>query len=128
MAKYLLDIHTLLWWQKVDVYLSQRVKDIMKEPDNDLAVSIASFWEIVIRQKPGKFDLKCSLDELADACMSYGIKIVQINFYPLNRFSLLPLLHRDPCSRLIAATAYSEEKILLSKDHQLSSCNEEDIW
>lgn len=43
MAKYLLDIHTLLWWQKVDVYLSQRVKDIMKEPDNDLAVSIASF-------------------------------------------------------------------------------------
>lgn len=60
--------------------------------------------------------------------MSYGMKIVFIHFYHLNRFSLSSLIHRYPFDRLIIGTAYTERKILLSGDHQLSSCNEEDLW
>lgn len=81
MVKYLLDTHTLLWWQEDDIHLSPKVKDIMSDPANDLILSIVSFWEIVIKQKLGKLDLKCSLDELADACTSYGMKILPIHFY-----------------------------------------------
>ncbi len=46
MASYLLDTHTLIWCSEGNENLSPKVAKIIASPENQIFVSIASFWEI----------------------------------------------------------------------------------
>ncbi|MDQ6813424.1 MAG: type II toxin-antitoxin system VapC family toxin [Bacteroidota bacterium] len=128
MPKYLLDTHTLMWWHEEDDSLSTVAIQTIENLSNRLYVSIVSFWEIVIKLKTDKLKLNYGIDELAEACILSKIDIIPINFYHLNQLSLLPLFHRDPFDRMLAAIAYSEGMNVVSKDKQLSQYNIPVIW
>lgn len=50
-GQYLLDTHTLLWLHDDSPRLSERAKSIIIDNTNDIHVSIASFWEITIKNR-----------------------------------------------------------------------------
>ena len=52
---YLLDTHTLLWLMFKDEALSDKARSII-EDEESLFVSIASFWEIAIKQNLEKLE------------------------------------------------------------------------
>ena len=73
--KYLLDTCTLIDMLFYPRQLSIKARSILEET-NEIAVSIASFWEVMIKQQIGKLGIKqTSAQELQSACTELDIKV-----------------------------------------------------
>ena len=116
MAQFLLDTHTLIWHLTDAPDLSNKVKKNIENIDNQIVVSIVSFWELAVKINIGKLNLNYSLQEIIQEVEQLGMEVLEIK--PTHLFHLLdlPLHHRDPFDRLLIAQAQSENLILLSKD------------
>lgn len=55
--KLLLDTHTLLWFALGDSQLSVQARGLIDDPAHDMWVSPASYWEIAIKIRLGKYTL-----------------------------------------------------------------------
>ena len=55
--KLLLDTHIFLWFITVDVRLPMLFRDAIREPNNEVFLSVASLWEIIVKYNLGKFPL-----------------------------------------------------------------------
>ncbi|WP_442955370.1 type II toxin-antitoxin system VapC family toxin [Pedobacter terrae] len=77
----------------------------LEDPTVNLYLSIASLWEITIKQSLGKLRLEYSLDELVESCNETNITILPIDIETLKTLKSLPFLHRDPFDRIIIATS-----------------------
>ncbi|MGB6296668.1 MAG: type II toxin-antitoxin system VapC family toxin [Rivularia sp. (in: cyanobacteria)] len=55
--KALLDTHAFLWWVTEDSRLSSTARNIITDSNNQLFLSTASAWEIVIKARLGKLTL-----------------------------------------------------------------------
>ena len=113
---YLADSHTLLWILNDSGRLPPNVKSIFLDPENQISASIASLWELGIKfalgQLPLKTDILCVEQELVDL----GVSILPITTKEIHEATLLPMHHRDPFDRIIAATALTTGDTLLSAD------------
>ena len=61
---FLLDTHAFLWFVSGDKQLPITVKDKIIDINQPCFISIASFWEITIKNQIGKLELNISLEEL----------------------------------------------------------------
>lgn len=52
--KVLLDIHALLWWLADDDQIGIQARDLIEDPGNNVLISVASLWEIVVMVRVGK--------------------------------------------------------------------------
>lgn len=114
--KILLDTHSFIWMDNEPDKLSQRARELCKDSDNILFLSVASIWELQIKSQLGKMTLKMPLPELIQQQQENGIEILPIE--PAHIFALdsLPNYHKDPFDRLLVAQAMVEEASLLSAD------------
>ena len=74
--KLLLDTHTLLWWLADDGRLGLRARDLIEDPANDILVSVASLWEVVVKRRVGK--LEADIGEVAAAVEREGFALLGI--------------------------------------------------
>src|SRR5437868_4339539 len=116
MTNYLLDTHTLLWMHDDSQLISTDLRNILSAQDSLLYLSIASLWEIIIKQQIKKLKIDYTLDEIASYCLDNNILILPLSLIYINQYSLLPLIHRDPFDRMIVATSYCDSMTLVSKD------------
>lgn len=127
--KYLLDTHTFLWWIADDQKLSQKVNDIIANPNNIIYISPASGHEIAIKSRIGK--LKISKDPY-----NFIFRQIEENFFKELKISLLhtlsilklPLVHRDPFDRLLIAQSITENIPILSSDTVFKDYKVKVIW
>lgn len=56
--KYFLDTHSFLWSVFDDDKLPRTVTNILKNPDNDIYVSVVSYFEISLKYTLGKIELE----------------------------------------------------------------------
>ena len=96
-----LDTHALLWWLSDDQRLGQGDRALIADPGNDVLVSVASLWEIVVKIRVGKLLADIGAIERA---------IVLTN---------LPLRHRDPFDHLLIAQALDEDALIVSDDRNM---------
>ena len=101
---YLLDTHALLWSMFREQMLSDTVKSIIETADH-LYVSIASLWEIAIKQSLGKLEFKLSIVDIATECFRQDIQIHDIDPKHCEMIKTLPMIHNDPFDRIIIAQA-----------------------
>ena len=114
--KVLIDTHILLWFINNDPKLSPKTK-VLLQSDIDIAVSIASLWEIVIKLSIGKLTLPGSIEELFPLQLTLNqIDLLPIEVRHLQALSKLPFHHRDPFDRLIIAQALVENIGFVSVD------------
>ncbi len=45
------DTHALLWWLEGDPRIERQAQDLIADPANDILISIASLWEIVVKAR-----------------------------------------------------------------------------
>lgn len=128
MKKYLLDTHVLLWMQDDNLALSNRARKILEDPTVNLYLSIASLWEITIKQSLGKLQLEYSLDELIESCNETNITILPIDIGTLKILKSLPFLHRDPFDRIIIATSVGLDLNFISSDEIAKKYIKGVIW
>jgi PIN domain nuclease of toxin-antitoxin system len=114
---FLLDTCTLLWLAADQKKLSLNAKKVIKNNSQELFVSAISAFELAIKSRSGKLKLPLSpLDWFSEALDFHGIRETPITS-SIAIFSVqLPLLHSDPCDRLIIATAHLNSMKIITGD------------
>jgi PIN domain nuclease of toxin-antitoxin system len=128
--KYLLDTCALIDMLFTPERLSTRAWAAL-EGGNSLAVSIASFWEIMIKQQIGKLGIKeTSAQDLKTACTALDIEVLQTEIKHIDLIRSLPRYkdHGDPFDRLIICQALSEKLPLITSDGKMSRYGVQVIW
>lgn len=111
---YLLDTNALIGYLFTK-NIPAKAKDAIAET-KEVYVSIASLWEIAIKQSIGKIEIKDSLTAVSKACEELEFDILPIKPIHLDRIKGLPLHHNDPFDRLIIAQAMEEGMVIISSD------------
>ena len=115
--KLLLDTHTFMWWDSNPAKISERVLTLIRDPDSQVLLSLASLWEIQIKSQLGKLTLR---DNLADIVQQQqnenGIVLLPIEFSHILALEQLPLHHRDPFDRLLIAQSRIESAAIATRD------------
>ena len=128
--KYLLDTCALIDMLFKPERLSTKARAVL-EGGNSLAVSIASFWEIMIKQQIGKLGIKeTSAQDLKTACTALDIEVLQTEIKHIDLIRSLPRYkdHGDPFDRLIICQALSEKLPLITSDGKMSRYGVQVIW
>lgn len=114
--RILLDTHVLLWWLVDDPQLGASGREVIAAPENLIAFSAASVWEIRIKQAVGKLDLPV---DFADVLARQPFEPLAVTVAHAHALRELPLLHRDPFDRLLIAQARVEGMTILTRDHAI---------
>jgi PIN domain nuclease of toxin-antitoxin system len=120
-VKLLLDTHILLWYLEGHSNLTLAQRQRIEDRRNQVAVSIASMWEMTIKISIGKLTLMDDLAAIEDTLLQQSIHILPIQTAHLQCLINLPFHHRDPFDRLIIAQALTEELTLVSDDAAFSA-------
>lgn len=98
------------------------MKTLCQDPANTLMLSVASVWEMQIKQQLGKLTLRLPLSELIeDQQKTNGVEILPISLAHVLALEALPPHHKDPFDRLLIAQANAEQIGLLSADPVLGN-------
>lgn len=115
--RLLLDTHTFIWFVNDDPSLSKTAKKLIEDSQNQRWLSIASPWEMAIKQSIGKLTLTLPLKQYLNKNLPlHMVQLLPIEINHLSRVATLPPNHRDPFDRLIIAQAMTENMTLLSAD------------
>ena len=127
--KVLLDTHTFLWVVSDDPRLSKSARKIFTGADNEILLSVASVWEILIKAESGKLPFP----RPAGAYLRSQLRKTSTTVLPLllsHVFQLenMPTHHRDPFDRMILAQAIEEGLPILSADTKFRLYPVEVLW
>ena len=129
MKEILLDTHTFLWWVDDSPKLSIAAKEIIGNMDNSCRLSLVSCWEMAIKCRSGKLDLAIPLKEyIPRHVAANGFSLLSISFRHVIGVETMPLHHRDPFDRLLAAQTLAEKMLLVSADPAFDRYGVERIW
>ncbi len=120
--RLLLDTHTFLWWDLNPTRLSPRALLLCQNPDNQLVLSVASVWEMVIKSQFGKLHLNRPLaDMILEQQRTNGIEILPVLLTHALAVETLPMAHKDPFDRLLIAQAKVETIPVISRDENFAA-------
>lgn len=125
---FLLDTNALIWTLSDPEKLSNPAKDVITNSENKLFISIASLWEITIKQSIGKLDLEGDVLDIVEECEREGINILSIQPQHLKKLEQLPLIHRDPFDRLIISQAIYEGLTIVTRDSMIPKYDIGVLW
>ena len=96
---------------------------IIQNPENTIFFSQLNLFEIAIKQAIGKLpEFTSDTDEVYHQAIKDNFTFLPIENNHINSYKKAPLLaeHRDPFDRLLIATAYEENAIILTADKKFS--------
>ena len=104
--KLLLDTHSFLWMSTDESKLSETAREMIADLEHELLLSPASYWEIAIKVKLGKY----TMDESIDAFVGREVERNALQIFPIEprhaaEVARLPFHHRDPFDRMLVAQA-----------------------
>jgi PIN domain nuclease of toxin-antitoxin system len=115
--RILLDTCEFLWLVAGDAKLSPAVAAAVRDPQNEVYLSAASFWEITLKHSLGKLPLPESPQKFVSAQREkHGITPLALDEKAVACLSDLPALHRDPFDRMLVCQAQAHGLTLASSD------------
>lgn len=111
--RLLLDTNVLLWLLADERRVRAETRELLGRPEQYVAVSAVSPWEIEIKRATGKLDAPRDLPQ----------RLRELGFVPLSitvehgvAAGELPLHHRDPFDRMLVAQAQLEGLTIVTRD------------
>ena len=127
--RLLLDTHTFLWWVEDAPALSKKARQAVANPDNECLLSLVSCWEMAIKLRLGKLKLANRIERfIPEQLSANGFRQLDIDFRHVARVATMPLHHRDPFDRLLAAQAKEEKLAIVSADAVFQKYGVKRIW
>ncbi|MBK5294629.1 MAG: type II toxin-antitoxin system VapC family toxin [Acidobacteriia bacterium] len=127
--RLMLDTHAFLWAVGLPSKLSPKAVDLIADDGNELFLSVASLWEIVLKKEAGKLHLPATADYFRAHLSVLGVRdLLPIQPAHIYRLNELPPVHRDPFDRLLAAQCLVEGLALVSADAMLREYGVEVVW
>ena len=128
MSSYLLDTHTAIWFFDGNSAMSPAADRIIRDRTNRIYVSVVSAWELTIKISIGKLRFPGDADGFLQAAQRNDITIIPIQAAHLTVLKDLPMIHRDPFDRLLAATALAEQMTIITADEDIAKYPVSHIW
>lgn len=120
--KILLDTHIFLWFISGDSRLSVEKQEILRSSKNEIFLSVASIWEVLIKFQLGKLVLPNSPEiYLPQQRDQHQIASLSIDEQSIEQLALLPPLHRDPFDRILIAQALQHNLIIATVDRLIQA-------
>lgn len=115
--RLLLDTHVFLWYISADFRLALSLHEIIRDPDNEVYLSVVSVWEAVVKHALGKLPLPGPPAEyLPQQRAAHRIASLPIEEAVFVHLASLPPLHRDPFDRLLLAQALQHGLTMVTVD------------
>jgi PIN domain nuclease of toxin-antitoxin system len=124
-VRLLLDTHALIWWMADAPELSDRARSAIAERSNEVMVSIASLWEIVIKRALGKLEFP---EDVETTLAVEGFGLLPIGLGHLRALESLPALHRGPFDRMVVAQALADGFVMVSGDPAVARYGAPILW
>lgn len=128
----LLDTAALLWLFAIPEKLSPRLREELAAADTQVAVSIVSLWEVLIKLGKGKLELdtqgQSALDFLLEQCGLHQIDILSVAPGSLAALEKLPPIHKDPFDRLLICQAIEHGLTLVTPDNHIRRYPIRTLW
>lgn len=117
--RYLLDTQILLWYFNGDKRLPQDFIDVISNADNEVFVSIVSYWEIAIKASIGKLKLDYTVSKLEKMAQVHDFQTLGMSVHALDYLRHLDIDHQDPFDRYLLCQSRVEHLDFITEDHKL---------
>jgi len=125
----LLDTHTFIWYVTDNSKLSNQVLEFVNYQNNEILLSIASLWEIAIKQNLGKLSFNQPFEIFITQQLNLNdFRLLDIKISHVAVVATLTLHHRDPFDRILIAQALAENIPILSADKIFDAYPIERLW
>ena len=115
----ILDTCALIWLTNKPDLLSPKAANMIRRKADALAVVPISAWEVALKINNGTLQLHGTLSPLKwyhEVVSRYGICEIPLDAALLCASAGLPLIHRDPCDRMIVAAAITNHAAIITAD------------
>lgn len=109
--------------------LGANARAVLENPDNELAVSVGTIWELSIKTGIGKLSLSLPYRQWVERALAdLGITVSPITLEFTARQTTLPFHHRDPFDRLLVAQCLVETVPIVSSDAVFDQYGVTRLW
>lgn len=122
--RYLLDTNVLIWALSATERLDAATRALLQSPDNEVAFSAVSIWEIAIKTRLGRTDFQIRPEVAIREAQDIGFTELPLVALVACRVADLPLHHGDPFDRLLIAQAMAGPMHFLTTDQVLQQYSE----
>ena len=119
--RLLLDTHVAIWAVTGSGKLSDLGVTMIADPAHDIYFSIATLWEMAIKNASGRSNLGLASSQAAKEFAVADFRELPIALRHVVEVEQMPRLHGDPFDRLLVATAKAEGLHLLTHDRTLAA-------
>lgn len=125
----ILDTHAFLWMVTDDRRLSEAARVVIADGANQVFLSTASMWEIVLKAGAGKLHVTGGAARFLEREMRRN-RLSPLPIQPAHvlRVPTLPAIHKDPFDRLLIAQAQVENLPLITADPEIKRYPVLVIW
>ncbi len=115
--RLLLDTHIFLWFISGDTRLSNYLRESIRDPDNEVYLSVVSLWETIIKYQLGRLPLpEPPASYVPKQRDRHRIASLALDEASVAQLATLPALHRDPFDRMLVCQALQQRLTLASVD------------
>ena len=129
--RLLIDTQILLWWVRgePESQLKKSHIEILLNPEVQLTLSHVSIWEMAIKQGVGKLKLPAPAQEFAEfEARDKSLALLPLKLEHIGIYEKLPMTHRDPFDRMLAAQSKAEGLKLMSSDKNFDKLGIKRYW
>ena len=113
----LLDTHVFIWLDTEPEKLSKIALELCSDESNQMYLSMASIWEMQIKNQLGKLSFEVSIAEMVRIQQQDNeLQILEIQLEHIYRLSDLSMYHNDPFDRLLLSQSLEENMPIISAD------------
>lgn len=127
--KLLIDTHTFLWFIDNHVNLCTTARTLIEDTSNEIFLSTASLWEMVIKISTGKLSLNQPFQTFISSQLTINdIAILDIQLSHIALLENLPFHHRDPFDRMMIVQALYEQIPIVGSDTAFDAYGVTHLW
>ena len=120
MTKLLLDTHIFLWYLSGDTRLPEFIRESIRDPGNEVYLSVVSIWEAAVKHQLGKLPLpEPPTAYLPVQRERHQISSLSLDEASVSQLAKLPSIHRDPFDRMLIAQCRVEGFTLVTRDEMI---------
>jgi PIN domain nuclease of toxin-antitoxin system len=128
-VKLLLDTQAFLWFVTDDGRQTTTARTAIEDPGNELALRIASVWEMAIKHSLGELQFTEPFEQFTlTQTAANSADLLPISLEHAMAVAFLPQHHRDPFDRLLIVQAQGEKMAMVSSDEQFDRYGISRIW
>jgi PIN domain nuclease of toxin-antitoxin system len=128
-VRVLLDTHPFIWWLAGDMALSDRARQIIADPANEVFVSAASAWEIATQHRLGRLpEIAFLTADPATIIAGQGFTELAITYRHGQVAGGLAPLAANPFDRMLAAQAIVCDLPIVSNDTVFDAYGITRLW